>query len=67
MASATAGAPKPRNEKGRLAGRPFGNLIINGDDVDSISTHRAQFLARRNIPHSRLGLLASLIWQVRHD
>ena len=66
MFTTTARAPTPGNEKDRLAGRPFVGFVINGNDDFTATSLQTQFLSARHIPKSRLGLLASLIWESRH-
>jgi hypothetical protein len=64
MATATARAPEPCNEKGRpVAGRPFGSLNIYGDDHHTTHTTRAQYLHRRlGLPADRAELVGLLAW-----
>lgn len=67
MASATARAPQPRNEKGRLAGRPNSKLNIrsNSDTSDSAITLRLQRLMRLGASGHSAYLIAALVWGER--
>lgn len=63
MQLATARAPQPRSEKGRLAGRPSHNLSVhNSTNLDTTSSLRLQSLFALGIAGSRANLLAALAW-----
>lgn len=67
MSAATARAPQPGNEKGRLAGRPLITLITNGNIEDTKDALRLQRLHRVGIVGSKANLIASLAWnEVAH-
>ena len=59
---------RPENGAGRLSPkkRPTELIVINSTDDLTATTAQYQFLGRRHIAESRLGLLASLIWEVRN-
>ena len=57
-------APQKRSAA-QLPSSAAPTIFVNHDDPDNIArSARVQLLSRKNIPESRLGLLASLIWEV---
>lgn len=65
MASATASAPQPGNEKGRLAGRPNSKLSMLGNNSDTADTTialRLQRLMGLGAHGHSANLLAALVW-----
>jgi len=72
MSSVTALSARPTKAETRSAAQlPSSTaltILVNNDSKDITATpSRFQFLSRRHIPESRLGLLASLIWEERAD